>query len=160
MFNIDEDDDPATFYVACATPLRTIIETELHASHLAYLRREKGIDIKNYYLTWDKKIGPIKQLSFPTNRLMYTQYQAITGENQDIFEQTLRHLNTDGAHQNYMGQFEDSALNFSSALVKDWSNLSACIEKCVKIRQSKDLDHIYQTYKFQHLTTSADDNMQ
>lgn len=169
LFNIDEDDDPATFYAACATPLRTIIETELHASHLAYLRREKGIDIENYYLTWDEKIGPIKHLNvrkgqthkldFPTNGLMYTQYQKITGENQDIFAKTLRHFNEGAVHQNYVGQFEDSALDFSSAMVRDWSNLAACIDKCVKIRQSKELNHIYQTYKFQHLTTSADDNM-
>ena len=169
LLTIDEDDYPTTFYVACATPLRTIIETELHASHLAYLRREKGVDINRYYLTWDRKIGPIThfnerngnthKLKFPDNNLMYTKYQKITGENQDVFAKTLRSFNTNAAHQNYVGQFEDSPLNFSSALVKDWSNVAECIDICLQVRKSKDLDDIYQTYEFQHLTISADDNM-
>ena len=90
---------------------------------------------------------------------MYTKYQKITGENQDVFAKTLRSFNTNAAHQNYVGQFEDSPLNFSSALVKDWSNVAECIDICLQVRKSKDLDDIYQTYEFQHLTISADDNM-
>jgi hypothetical protein len=169
LFNIDEDDDPITVYKSCASILRPIIETELHASHFAFLRREVGVDIARYYLTWDQEIGQIEHLNeslnglklkFPTNRLMYTQYQANTGEDQDIFFETLRSLNHNAVHQNYSGQFEEVALNVSVALGQDWRNLAKCVEKCIQVRQSQNLETIYNEYNFTNLTASTADNMQ
>ena len=167
--NMNEYADPATIYRAVGGILRPIIETELHASHFAFLRREVGVDIFRYYLTWDKNIGHIKyfneqlrnspKLRFPQNHIMYTKYQAKTGENQDVFQDALSPLNFDALHQNYPDQFEE-ALKVIEALSQDWARLAICLEQCMRVRKSCHLDRIYNEYKFQRLTTSTPENSQ
>ena len=167
--NMNEYADPATIYRALGGILRPIIETELHASHFAFLRREVGVDIFRYYLTWDRNIGHIQyfneqlrnspKLKFPKNHIMYTKYQAKTGVNQDVFQDALSPINYDGVHQNYTDRFGE-ALQVIEALSQDWARLAICLEQCLRVRKSCHLDRIYNEYKFQHLTTSTPENSQ